>query len=165
MTLLQQLQKHCDSKAVFVGIGSEFRGDDAVGVVIVNRLAELTNPDCSLRFLFINGGCAPENILGEIRAFQPETIVFIDAAVLGEPPGTVQLLDTRDVKIAGISFCTHTLPLPIIADYIQRAVPCRIILICVEPENMEFRPDCELAPSVAKAADEVVQAIAALAGL
>ena len=39
LTILQ----HCNPNArvAFVGIGSELRGDDAVGVVIINRLAEL----------------------------------------------------------------------------------------------------------------------------
>jgi len=172
--LLRQLPRN--SRAVFVGIGSELRGDDAAGVVIINRLAELArmfhgnstaaaDSAARPRFLFINGGSAPENILGEIRAFQPEIIVFIDAALLGETPGTVRLIDTRLEKISGVSFCTHSLPLTIIADYIRQTVPCEIFVVGIEPGDMNFRPDCVLTPPVAQAAAEVIEAVAACAGL
>ena len=117
------------------------------------------------RFLFINGGSAPENILGEIRTFQPEAVVFIDAAILGCAPGTIQIIDTRREKISGVSFCTHSLPLTIVANYIRQTVPCEIFVIGIEPGDMNFRPDCALTPPVAQAADEVVEAIAAYAGL
>jgi hydrogenase 3 maturation protease len=164
-TLLRQLPRNSGAKAVFVGIGSELRGDDAVGVVIVNRLAELAKSAGCSRFLFLNGGSAPENILGEIRAFQPDIIVFIDAAILGGAPGTVQLIDTRREKISGVSFCTHSLPLTIIAEYIRQTVPCEIFIIGIEPGDMNFRPDCVLTPPVAQAAAEVVEIVAAYAGL
>ncbi|MDR0843206.1 MAG: hydrogenase 3 maturation endopeptidase HyCI [Acidobacteriota bacterium] len=150
-------------KIAFVGIGSELRGDDAVGVVIVNRLAELqSSADLGgslAGYLFINGGSAPENILGEVKAFQPEIIVFIDAAVLGQAPGAVRLIDTREEKISGISFCTHSLPLTIIANYIRQCLPCEIFVIGIEPSDMGFRPDCALTPPVAAASEEVVEAI------
>ena len=177
------------AKAAFVGIGSEIRGDDAVGVVIINRLEELSrisredytagtqmvkavhesplgakdadNPRC----IFINGGSAPENILGEIRKFHPEIIVFIDAALLGCAPGTVRVIDTRREKISGVSFCTHSLPLAIIANYIRQTVPCEIYVIGIEPGEMNFRPDCTLTPHVAQAAEEIVEAVAVYAGL
>jgi len=155
---LRQLPLH--NKAAFVGMGSELRGDDAAGVVIVKRLAELAKSGVCSRCLFINGGSAPENVLGEIRAFQPEIIVFIDAAILGEAPGTIRLIDTSREKISGVSFCTHSLPLTIIADYIRQAVPCEIFVIGIEPVDMDFRPDCALSPPVAQAAEEVIQAIA-----
>ena len=163
--LLQQLPRNSNAKVVFIGIGSELRGDDAVGMVIVNRLAELANSAGCPRFLFINGGSAPENFLGEIREFQPEMVVFIDAAVLGATPGTVKVIDTSREKITGISFCTHTLPLAIIAGYIQQTVPCEIFVIGIEPVDISFNPDYVLTQPVAQAAEEVFQAIAAYAGL
>ena len=154
-----------DAKVVFVGIGSELRGDDAVGVIIINRLAELAkSADCP-RFLFINGGSAPENILGEIREFRPEIIVFIDAAVLGCEPGTIKVIDTSREKITGISFCTHTLPLAIIANYIKQAIPCEIFVIGIEPGDMSLRLDFGLTQPVAQAAEEVIKAVADYAGL
>ena len=163
---LQQLPLDSNAKVVFVGIGSELRGDDAVGVVIVNRLAEMAkSADFASRFLFINGGSAPENILGEIRKFQPKIVGFIDAAVMGGEPGTIRVFDTSQEKITGISFCTHCLPLAIIADYIRQITPCEIFVIGIEPVDMDFRSDCALTQPVAQAADEVVRVLAAYADL
>jgi len=164
-SFLQEKLSDSNTKAVFVGMGSEFRGDDAAGVVIINRLAEMAeSSDCS-RFLFINGGSAPENILGEIRAFQPEVVVFIDAAVLGSAPGTVQVIDTEREKISGISFCTHSLPLAIVADYIRQSISCEIFVFGIEPGDLNFCAECVLTPPVAQAVAEVVEAVAAYAGL
>jgi len=158
-SFLQEKLSDSTTKAVFVGIGSELRGDDAAGVVIVNRLAEMAKTvDCP-RFLFINGGSAPENILGEIRAFQPEVIVFIDAAILGGAPGTVRVIDTSLEKISGISFCTHSLPLTIIADYIRQSISCEIFVIGIEPGDMNFRADCVLTPPVTQAVEAVIKDI------
>jgi len=157
-----------NARVAFVGMGSELRGDDAAGVVIVNRLAEMAKSageGIYSNFLFINGGSAPENVLGVVKAFQPEIIAFIDAALLGGAPGTVKVIDTSKEKISGISFCTHSLPLPIIANYIRKTVPCEIFVIGIEPGDMNFRPDCALTPPVAQAADEVIKAVAAYAGL
>ena len=159
------LRRNSDAKIVFVGIGSELRGDDAVGVIIINRLAEMAKSAGCSRFLFINGGSAPENILGEIRVFRPEIIVFIDAAILGGAPGTIRVIDTSREKITGISFCTHTLPLAIVANYIRQAVPCEIFVIGVEPGNTDFCPDIVLTPPVAQAAEDLIEAIASYAGL
>jgi hydrogenase maturation protease HycI len=166
-TPLRQLPRlsNIDSKAVFVGIGSELRGDDAAGVVIINRLAELAKTAGCPRFLFINGGSAPENVLGQIRAFQPELIVFIDAALFDCAPGTIQVIDTRREKISGVSFCTHSLPLTIVANYIRQTVPCEIFIIGIEPSDMNFRPDSTLTPPVAQAAEEVITAVASYAGI
>jgi hydrogenase 3 maturation protease len=159
------------------------RGDDAVGVVVANRLRDWQSsgrdagdaPSHLLAgagekpagaasgvfndALFVNGGSAPENVLGEVKAFQPDVIVFIDAAVMGRERGAVRLIDTRQEKISGISFCTHSLPLTIIADYIRQSLDCEIYVIGIEPGDMGFRPDCALSPPVAAAADEVVDAI------
>jgi hydrogenase 3 maturation protease len=164
-SFLRETFSGSNTKIVFVGIGSELRGDDAVGVVIVNRPAELAKAAECHCFLFINGGSAPENILGEIRTFQPEIVVFIDAAVLGGTPGTVKLIDTSREKITGISFCTHTLPLAIVADYLRQAVSCEIFVIGIEPGNTDFNADSVLTPFVARAGDELVEGIAAFAGL
>ena len=161
------------ARTTFVGIGSELRGDDAVGVVIVNRLSAWQSSsdrsDSLSSFLFINGGCAPENILGEIKAFQPEIIVFIDAVIVGDSgedggdgarkAGSIRIIDTGREKISGISFCTHSLPLTIIANYIRQSISCEIFVIGIEPGDMDFRPDCALTPPVAEAAAEVVEAI------
>ena len=157
------------------------RGDDAVGVAIINRLSRneqssdsflndegnesalqnriVEKTDAHSRFRFINGGSAPENVLGEIKTFRPDALVFIDAVVSNRPAGTVSFIDTGNEKISGISFCTHSLPLTIIANYLRQTVPCEIFVIGIEPEDLNFRADCVLTESVACAADEIVDAI------
>ncbi|MDO8734278.1 MAG: hydrogenase maturation protease, partial [Elusimicrobiota bacterium] len=79
---------------LIVGIGNTLAGDDGAGCeaiknlqlkikngVILNSFQNLNLLDC---------GTAPENHTKKIKDFKPETIVFIDAVEMKEPPGTVK---------------------------------------------------------------------------
>lgn len=83
-----------------------------------------------------DGGTAPENLTGEIVRFQPSHILLVDAAELGQKTGTVQLIEPEN--IGGVSFSTHVLPLSILADYLKRALPCRIIILGIQPGPTGF---------------------------
>ena len=50
-------------KVVLLGVGSELRGDDAVGIVIARRMEALHLAGVQA----MEGGTAPENLTGEIR--------------------------------------------------------------------------------------------------
>ncbi len=64
-------------RACLVGIGSDLRGDDSAGLMVVRQL--LKHPHTE-NLLIIEGGPAPENVTGQIRAFHPELVILIDAA-------------------------------------------------------------------------------------
>lgn len=115
-----------------LGVGSDLRGDDAAGMILCRRLdarfASIPDPS---RFRAFMGETAPENWTGEIRRFGPSHLLIIDSADFGRDPGTVVVADP--VEITGISFSTHRLPLFILTDYIEREMPCRILIIGIQP--------------------------------
>lgn len=115
----------------FVGVGHELRGDDAAGVAAIRALrAQL--PQSSERLL-VDAGSAPENCTGLLRRFSPDVVVFIDAAQMNEPPGTVRWLALADTS--GLSASTHTLPLYVLAQYLVAELDCEIGLIGIQPAN------------------------------
>ncbi len=144
-SLQARLQKAGD--VALLAVGSELRGDDGVAL----RIAELleANPNKPANLHVFVGTTAPENVTGPIRRLMPSHLLVIDAADVGKAPGTVELLDAS--HLAGVSFCTHALPLSVVIDYIVSACPgCEVLVLGIQPEQLDFgRP---LTPSVEAAA-------------
>lgn len=140
-------------RVVLLGVGSELRGDDAAGVRIAERMAALSLPGVWA----ITGGTAPENLTGEIRQISPSHLVIVDTADMGDAPGTIRIIEPE--RIGGISFGTHSLPLNVLAGYLSKETGCAVTVMGIQPRSLEF--DAGLSPEVARAVDEVVEALAA----
>ncbi len=129
-------------------------GDDAVAL----RIVELLEPhvgDGKPIHTFI-GAAAPENCTGPIRRLKPSHLIVIDAADLGKPAGTTELLDPE--RLTGVTFCTHSLPLNVVIDYILKACPeCKAIVLGVQPEQLGFEKP--LSPPVEAAARGIADAL------
>lgn len=66
-----------NSKTVIVGVGNEFRSDDAVGLICIRKLREILNKGNNNIFLFENNG----NLLNLLTFVEPTDRFFlIDAA-------------------------------------------------------------------------------------
>jgi hydrogenase 3 maturation protease len=91
----------------------------------------------------------PENLTGQIRAFGPSHLILIDAADMGLPPGSVELLETKDI-LNTASFSTHSLPLSVLSDYLGRMLECQVLLIGIQPATREFNRD--MTPAVVQGA-------------
>jgi hydrogenase 3 maturation protease len=117
-----------------LAIGSDVRADDAAGLVAGQELQRMLaaasgrNPPVEVFF----GGTVPENLTGQIRAFGPSHLILIDAADMGLPPGSVELLETKDI-LNTASFSTHSLPLSVLSDYLGRMLECQVLLIGIQP--------------------------------
>lgn len=141
-----------------VGIGHELRGDDAAGPEIVRALqARLAGREF---IALIDAGPAPENVTGAIRKHQPVFTLLVDAAEMSEPPGTVRWLDWRDTD--GFSAAGHTLPLSVLAGYLEAELGCEVGLLGIQPASAEF--GAPLSPAVQAAVDEIVEALTGLIG-
>jgi hydrogenase 3 maturation protease len=127
-----------DAKRVAVlGIGSELRGDDIAGILVLESLKKSRKMRPSVRLKTFEGSTAPENITGEIKAFKPTHIIIVDTADIGEKPGTVLLLRADEVG-RGISFSTHKIPPKILIDYFANSLKCEIIIIGIQPKSIGF---------------------------
>ena len=126
------------------------RGDDGLGVFIVKSIVRYymdkypqqnLNIERELNKVFdkvilINCGTVPENFTDILKEEKPDKIVIIDAALMGKKPGTIKLIEIED--ICSVGFSTHTLPLNVIVKYLMRYIDSEILIVGMEPENLDF---------------------------
>jgi hydrogenase 3 maturation protease len=113
-----------------VGIGHELRGDDAAGIVAARELAMRLSPAGDW-VRIIEAGPAPENVTGALRRFAPDLVVFIDAAEMGEAPGTVRAVPPT--QAGGFAGSTHTTPIALLAAYLATTLGCEVALLGIQP--------------------------------
>jgi hydrogenase 3 maturation protease len=155
---LQPLLKQLLSKwpkaprIAILGVGNQFRSDDAAGVLVVRALA---HRKCALdteRLLIIEAGHAPENTTGELRRFAPDLVLIIDAADMGKTPGTVKWIPEESID--GMSASTHSLPLSMLARYLKLELDCTAALLGIQPASNTVGD--EVSSEVAQAIQEIV---------
>jgi hydrogenase maturation protease len=145
-------------RLALVGIGSVLRGDDAFGVALVKRLRPLFTGQEDV--LVLNAGSVPESASGPLRRFAPDLVILIDAARFGGQPGEISLLDWKEAE--GFSASTHSLPLGMVAGFLEFELGCEVMLVGVEPEQLGF--GLKLSKPVRAALEELVSGLRALAG-
>lgn len=149
------------TRACLVGIGSDLRGDDSAGLAVVRALLGDERLQNAPDLLILEGGLAPENQTGKIRAFQPELVLFIDAAQMDEPSGTIRWIPLDSID--GMSASTHSMPLSILARYLTLELGCEIAVLGLQPAQNAI--GAELTPPVRAAVDGIVAEICDLPNL
>jgi hydrogenase 3 maturation protease len=170
--LRQKLASYPRPSIAILGIGNELRGDDAAGVIIVRELQSSVGATLvgrpmgqaqgkapgqarGLPLHIIEAGAAPEAFTSQLRRFDPDLVLMIDAAQMDQPPGTIRLIEWQDT--IGLSASTHTLPLNVIAQYLVAELRCDVAVIGIQLYANAF--DTPLSPAVRRAVDEVVQGL------
>lgn len=139
-----------DHRKVFIlGIGNDMRGDDAVGPILANRLFSEFQTQTDV--VVVNGGSVPENYTGTIRRENPSHIIFLDAVEMRKETGHVKLV--KKEEISNYSISTHAMPISFLIKYLESAVDSKIILIGIQPKNMEVGQD--ISKKVEKSIEEV----------
>jgi hydrogenase maturation protease HycI len=133
----------------FIGVGNTLMGDDAAGVLLARRLAGLLPKE---RFLVLEGGLAPENCVGKLREFCPNLVFLLDVVLGLGSAGTIHWL--YHDKTDGFSASSHSLPLSILAAYLQAEYGCDVFVLAITAKSLE--PDAALSQAVEKAADEIL---------
>ena len=157
-TLSQKLNLSKSDKRInlprtcFIGVGNDLRGDDSAGLMVVRALLPYLPDIATSNLLLIEGGPAPENHTGKLRAFHPEIVLFIDAVHIDEPPGTIQWIPLE--AIDGMSASSHSLPLSVLAHFITLEFSCDVAILGIQPEQNEFNR--EMSQYVQVAVDDVV---------
>lgn len=145
-------------RIAIVGIGNEFNGDDAAGVLTVkilrralsreSRAGKVDSPVFhSEKAVLVEAATAPENFTGLLRREQPAHILLLDAAWLDFPPGAIVVLNAR--VAGGMGASTHLQPLATLADFLERELLCDVTLVGVQPQNLGF--DMTVSPPVRRA--------------
>jgi hydrogenase 3 maturation protease len=123
-------------KIAFLGVGNPLRADDSVGLFLVDEIQKQLEAASTKQLRFYLGESAPENFSGAIREFAPDVLFIFDAAEFDAEPGQFRLIECED--IGGASFCTHMLPLHILANYLITTAGCTVVVVGVQPQYLEF---------------------------
>ncbi len=135
-----------------VGIGHELRGDDAAGVAIARLISERPH---SVGLQVVDAGAAPVNCCGPLVSWRPDLILFVDAADMGEKPGTVFWLGWQNVIACNGS--THQFSLRVLAEYLAREAGCPVALLGIQPADTAM--GAALSPAVAAAVEHTARAM------
>jgi hydrogenase 3 maturation protease len=141
---------HKAASIVLLGVGSELRGDDAAGLLVAEKVKSQRS-----KVKVLLGGTAPENLTGEIKRLKPSHLLIVDAADFKAEPGAIKLLDPRE--IGGFSFSTHSLPLKVMIDFILADHQCEVVIVAIQPADVNF--GAPLSPAVKQACAAAAQAI------
>lgn len=138
-------------RTVIIGVGNEFRGDDAAGIMAIRSLMKLLaargigflQPPILEQKLYetkslflIEGGPAPENYSGAIRLFQPEAVVLIDAADMGLKQGQFSWVEWG--QVSGFGGSTHTSSLSMFAEFLRRECQCVVFILGIQPSQFHL---------------------------
>lgn len=99
---------------VLLTAGSVLRGDDAAGPY----LAKLFENNPVEGWQAIDGGLTPEDDIGVVRFLRPDLLVLVDAAAMGEAPGTIKVLSREDVT-SDYLMTTHAMPMTFLLDNLE----------------------------------------------
>lgn len=157
------------SGVLIAGIGNIFKGDDAFGVEVVQRLAQKTLPDgVKIVDFGIRGIDLTYALLDGYRA-----AILVDAVQRGGEPGTVYVIEPEwpsgeAADPEELMITPHDLdPAKVLRLVKALGGRCeRLVLVGCEPQTFgdEFEGAMGLSPLVAAAVDQAVPAIETLIG-
>jgi hydrogenase 3 maturation protease len=142
-----ELRRHlATGKVAVMGVGNTMRCDDGFGQLLVDSLQSAGLPE---RVRLFPCEMVPENFVGPVTRFQPETVLMIDTAELGERPGGTRLINFRDIADCGMT--THNVSLRLLANMLESATNAEVMLLAVQPEKTGF--GTELSPTLLRTLD------------
>lgn len=144
-----------DEKITVVGIGNEFRGDDAAGLIVIRRLKE--KPQNGVDFLEQSGEATA--LMETMNQAGP--VILVDAVQSGATPGTLHRYDASKQSMPAqfLRCSTHNFS---VHDAIEMAraldkLPPQLMVYGIE--GSQFESGAELSPQVQASIVKVVQQI------
>ncbi len=112
---------------VLVGVGNRMRGDDGIGPALIDLIKGRV-PHA------IDADGAPENVTSGIRRLNPSAIVFLDAASLGEAPGSARIVEAGQLEKLEAS--VHNFSLDVVMEYLRGTTDADVFLVGVQPQRI-----------------------------
>lgn len=127
--ITSDIKNRIKGKTAVVGIGNILRGDDGLGPKLIESLrGEKINA------VLFDCGTAPENYILPILSTSADTIIFVDAADFGAPPGDIKILDADKISLA--SFSTHSPSPRLFIDLLKTGRDdLNIFFIAIQPKS------------------------------
>lgn len=147
-------------KTLVLGLGNVLLTDEAVGSIAVHRLK--AQSDADNRLMLLDGGTLSFTLALPIA--ECERLIVIDAAALGEPPGTFRVFEDEamDRQLSRHAKSVHEVSLADLMDIarLTGTLPRRRALIGIEPAVVDWGDG--LTPEVDAALPEVMNRVRGL---
>ena len=124
-----QLRLRNARRIAIVGVGDELLPFDRLGMVAAKKIDQLHLVHVGVFF----AGTVPESITAPLRRYRPDHTIFLDAADMGAPPGTIAVIDPRNMQAD--LFSTHVLPLSVVMDYVEQEIGSGVTLLGIQPDS------------------------------
>jgi hydrogenase maturation protease len=143
---------------IVLGLGNVLLSDDGVGVHVARSLAMNPGAPSGLRAL---GGGALASRLKEAFPLS-DSLLIVDAAPLGEPPGAMRLLESQELQEYVCRSGRLSAHKAALADLLTMArlegwEPANLALLGVQPERTDW--GCELSESLARSIPSVCRTV------
>jgi hydrogenase maturation protease HycI len=155
VSLHQLLNRQINPRIAIVGIGNTLRSDDAAGILVVRRLTESRLLADRETVLVMDAGHAPENSTAALRRFAPDVVLLIDAVEMGEEPGVIRWVEMDEIE--GMSASTHSLPLSMLATYLNWELKCEVTLLGIQLKSNDVGET--VSPEVMQAVQSVTDTL------
>lgn len=133
LKIILQHRLHKARRIAIIGVGDELLPFDCLGMFAAREIEKLHLPDVNVFF----AGTTPESITAPLRRFQPDHVIFIDAADMGVRPGTIAVLKPGRIQANLVS--THVLPLSVVMKFIAKDSKTRVTLLGIQPDISESK--------------------------
>ncbi|WP_024562329.1 hydrogenase maturation peptidase HycI [Franconibacter helveticus 513] len=117
---------------VLLCVGNSMMGDDGAGPLLAEKFRAAPQGD----WVLVDGGSAPENDIGAIRALRPARLLIVDATDMGLNPGDIRLIDPDDIAQM-FMMTTHNMPLNYLVDQLKDAVG-EVLFLGIQPDIVGF---------------------------
>ena len=131
-------------ETIVIGLGNPLMADEGIGVVLVEKLAELAAagkiPE-SERFEFYDGGCGGMSLLHKIAG--RKKAILLDCAIMQTEPGTIRRFTPADVQtVKSLSHLSlHEVDILKVVELSHQLgeAPDEIVCFGIEPQVIENR--------------------------
>jgi hydrogenase maturation protease len=144
-----------DARILVIGVGNEYRSDDAAGLVVARRLRQLSLGNITVIEESGEGADLIESWKGA------DTVIIVDAASSGAKPGTIHRIDARAQRIPTglLRYSTHAFS---VGEAVELAramnrLPPRMVVYGIEGER--FDEGTVLSRAVQGSVDTVVDLV------
>ncbi len=123
-------------KAAVIGIGNILLGDEGTGIHAIRALRERYSLPEGLTL--IDGGTMGLDLLPYVEGL--DKLLIVDAANLGEPAGTIRLMEGDRIKrFLDTKFSVHQIGLPdmLFAAELKDILPPEVCIVGIQPSVIE----------------------------
>ncbi len=114
-----------------MGLGNTDYADDGFGVRLGEELLSAGMADVVI------AGTTPDRSIGRAAEQGFDHIVFLDAVEFGGAPGSVILLNAREISARYPQISTHKISLGVLAKWVEANGRTKVWLLGVQPESMK----------------------------